>query len=51
MAVSWVLRLPGMTSALVGANSVEQIEETVAALQHLEFAADELSAIDRIVPA
>jgi L-glyceraldehyde 3-phosphate reductase len=36
-----------VTSALVGASSVGQLEENVAALQHLEFSATELADIDR----
>jgi L-glyceraldehyde 3-phosphate reductase len=47
MAIAWVLRDPRMTSALVGASSVEQIEANVAALNRLDFAADELAEIDR----
>ena len=42
MAVAWVLRHPGMTSALVGASRVSQIEDNVAALSNLEFAEEEL---------
>jgi L-glyceraldehyde 3-phosphate reductase len=49
MAIAWVLRHPGMTSALIGASSLQQIEENVAALTHLEFSAAELQAIDKIV--
>ena len=47
MAVAWVLRDPRVTSALIGASSVQQLEENVAALQRLDFADDELAAIDR----
>jgi L-glyceraldehyde 3-phosphate reductase len=47
MAVAWVLRDPRMTSALVGASSVQQLEDNVAALQRLDFTGDELAAIDR----
>ncbi len=50
MALAWVLRHPGMTSALIGASRVEQIEENVAALNNLSFSAEELSAIDAIAP-
>jgi L-glyceraldehyde 3-phosphate reductase len=46
MAIGWVLRDPRMTSALVGASSVDQIEANAAALNRLEFTADELAAID-----
>jgi L-glyceraldehyde 3-phosphate reductase len=47
MAIAWVLRDSRMTSALVGASSVEQIEADIAALNHLDFGADELAEIDR----
>ena len=47
MAVAWVLRDPRVTSALFGASSVAQLEETVAALDHPDFTDDELAAIDR----
>ncbi|HEX3268562.1 MAG TPA: L-glyceraldehyde 3-phosphate reductase [Gaiellaceae bacterium] len=47
MAIAWALRDPRVTSALVGASSVEQLEANVAALQNLEFNQDELKEIDR----
>jgi L-glyceraldehyde 3-phosphate reductase len=47
MAVAWVLRDPRVTSALVGASSVRQLEDNLAALERAEFAEDELEAIDR----
>jgi L-glyceraldehyde 3-phosphate reductase len=46
MAVAWVLRDPRVTSALVGASSVEQLEANVAALDRLEFGPEELDEID-----
>ncbi len=46
MAVAWVLRDPRVTSALVGASSVEQLEDTVTALDRPDFTDDELAAID-----
>ena len=49
MALAWVLRQPAMTSALIGASRVEQIDENVAALDQLDFAAEELSLIDNIL--
>jgi L-glyceraldehyde 3-phosphate reductase len=49
MAIAWVLRLTGMTSALVGASKVSQIEECVAALKNVTFSNDELKAIDEIL--
>ena len=47
MAIAWTLRDERMTSTLVGASSVEQLEANVAALERLTFAADELADIDR----
>ncbi len=49
MAIAWVLRHPGMTSALVGASRVSQIEDNVAALNNLEFTQEELASIDAIL--
>ncbi|MGO8703699.1 MAG: L-glyceraldehyde 3-phosphate reductase [Candidatus Brocadiia bacterium] len=49
MALAWVLRGGKVTSALVGASKVSQIEENVAGLANLEFAAEELQQIDRIL--
>jgi L-glyceraldehyde 3-phosphate reductase len=49
MALSWVLRDPRVTSALVGASSVAQLEDNVAAVQRLGFDDDELARIDRLV--
>lgn len=49
MALAWVLRDPRVTSALIGASRVAQIEENVAALANLAFAAEELTAIDAIL--
>lgn len=48
MALAWVLRDGRMTSALIGASRVEQIEENVAALANLSFSAEELARIDAI---
>jgi len=50
MAIAWVLRLPEVTSALLGASSVRQLDENLAALKHLEFSDSELTAIDQIAP-
>ncbi len=47
MAVAWVLRDQRVTSALVGASSVGQLEQTVGALDRRDFDADELAEIDR----
>jgi L-glyceraldehyde 3-phosphate reductase len=46
MAVAWVLHQSGVTSALIGASRPGQVEEAVAALDHLEFGANELATID-----
>ena len=47
LALAWTLRDPRMTSTLVGASSVEQLEANVGALANLAFTADELAEIDR----
>jgi L-glyceraldehyde 3-phosphate reductase len=47
MAIAWALRDPRVTSALVGASSVTQLEQNVAALDTLEFSDAELAEIDR----
>jgi len=47
MALAWTLRDPRMTSTLVGASSVEQLEQNVRALDRLDFGDDELAEIDR----
>jgi L-glyceraldehyde 3-phosphate reductase len=49
MAVAWVLRLPGVTSALVGASTVKQVEDNIAALNNLHFAPQELTQIEKIL--
>jgi L-glyceraldehyde 3-phosphate reductase len=49
MAIAWVLRHRAMTTALIGASRVSQVEELVAALDHLEFSREELSTIDGIL--
>jgi len=49
MALAWVLRQPCMTSALIGASRVEQVEQNVAALANLNFASEELKQIEAIL--
>jgi L-glyceraldehyde 3-phosphate reductase len=49
MALAWVLRDDRMTSALIGASRVEQIEQNVAALANLKFTQAELEKIDAIL--
>jgi L-glyceraldehyde 3-phosphate reductase len=46
MALAWTLRDPRMTSTLIGASSVDQLEENVAALDHLDLTPEELAEID-----
>jgi L-glyceraldehyde 3-phosphate reductase len=48
LALSWVLRDPRMTSAVIGASSVAQLEENLAAAGRSAFSADELAAIDAL---
>jgi L-glyceraldehyde 3-phosphate reductase len=47
LALSWVLRDERVTSALIGASSVSQLEENLAAADRTQFTADELAAIDK----
>jgi L-glyceraldehyde 3-phosphate reductase len=48
LALAWSLRDPRMTSTLIGASSVEQLESNVAALDRPDFSDDELAEIDRL---
>jgi L-glyceraldehyde 3-phosphate reductase len=47
VAIAWVLRDPRVSSALVGASSVDQLEQNLRALSNLDFTAEELVEIDR----
>jgi len=47
LALAWTLRDPRVTSTLIGASSVEQLESNVAALDNLDFSAEELAEIDQ----
>jgi L-glyceraldehyde 3-phosphate reductase len=47
MAIAWALRDPRVTSVLIGASNVTQLEQNVAALGDLEFTAAEMAALDR----
>ncbi|WP_134683135.1 L-glyceraldehyde 3-phosphate reductase [Brevibacillus migulae] len=49
MALAWVLRGGRVTSALIGASKVSQIEDAVGSLYHLEFTSEELTRIDEII--
>jgi L-glyceraldehyde 3-phosphate reductase len=47
MAIAWVLRDKRITSALIGARNVEQLDNSLDALKHLQFSDAELKEIDR----
>ncbi len=49
MAVAWILRLPVITSVLVGASQVSQVEDNVGALANLAFTQEELTQIEQIL--
>lgn len=49
MAIAWVLRQPLVTSALIGASSVKQLENNLAALNNRHFSGDELKQIETIL--
>jgi L-glyceraldehyde 3-phosphate reductase len=49
MALVWILRKPAVTSALIGASSVKQLEDNLAALDHMQFSEDELKKIESIL--
>ena len=48
MALAWILRLPAITSALVGASRLSQLEENVGALKNLQFSPEELAKIESL---
>jgi len=50
MALAWTLRDPRITSTLLGASSVDQLEQNLGALDNLEFSSEELAAIDGYAP-
>ena len=49
MAIAWVLRKPAVTSALIGASSVSQLEDNLATLSNLKFSDNELDEIESIL--
>jgi len=49
MAIAWVLRKPAVTSALIGASSVRQLEDNLTALKGLDFSEEELEKIETIL--
>ena len=48
MALAWVLRLPTVTSALIGASNVDQVKQNVGTLDNLDFTEDELARISAL---
>ena len=48
MSLAWLLQNPKVSSVIIGASSVAQIEDNLQALKHLDFSAEELSAIDNL---
>ena len=48
MALAWVLRPGGVTSALIGVSSVEQLDENLKAAENTNFSDDELAEIDKL---
>jgi L-glyceraldehyde 3-phosphate reductase len=49
MAIAWILRKPAITSALIGASSVQQLEDNLASLNNLKFSDEELDRIESIL--
>ena len=48
MSLSWLMRDPRVSSVIVGASSVEQLQDNLKAMSNLDFSPEELAAIDRI---
>ena len=48
MAIAWILRIPAVTSVLIGASRVSQVEENVRALENLQFSEAELERINEL---
>jgi len=49
MAIAWTLRLPAVTSSLIGASNVKQLEDNLAALNNLKFSDEELNKLESIL--
>jgi L-glyceraldehyde 3-phosphate reductase len=49
MAIAWTMRKPAVTSALIGASSVKQLEDSLGALNNVKFDDDELDRIESIL--
>jgi L-glyceraldehyde 3-phosphate reductase len=48
MSLAWVLRQPAITSVLIGASKISQLEDNLGALQNLAFSPEELAQIDTV---
>ncbi len=51
MALAWILRNEGITSVLIGASSISQLDDNLDAINNLAFSGEELEAIDKILKA
>jgi L-glyceraldehyde 3-phosphate reductase len=51
MALAWVLRDPRITSVIIGASKIEQIDQNISAIKNLEFTESEMRQIDAVLPA
>jgi L-glyceraldehyde 3-phosphate reductase len=49
MAIAWTLRFPDVTTALIGASDIDQLEENVKALENLNFSPEEIARIDAVL--
>ena len=49
IAIAWTLRFPDVTTALIGASDIDQLEENAKALENLNFSHEEISRIDAIL--
>jgi L-glyceraldehyde 3-phosphate reductase len=49
MALNWLLRVPTVTSVLIGASKVSQIEDAVSGVANIDFSSEELTAIETIL--
>ena len=49
MSITWVLRLPEVTSALIGSSNIKQIEEAVKSLDHPALSEEEIKSIEEIL--
>jgi L-glyceraldehyde 3-phosphate reductase len=50
MALAWVLRDSRITSVIIGASKIEQIDQNISAIKNLEFTESEIRQIDAVLP-